>query len=58
MDLVQPIFLALAVAFGVILVISWICLPFALFGIKGRLDNIIRLMEQERDKKQRVDPQP
>jgi len=27
---------------GIILAILWIALPFAVFGIKGRLDDIIR----------------
>ncbi len=34
------------VLFLVVLAVLWICLPFALFGVKGRLDKIIKLREQ------------
>lgn len=37
---------AVAVLFGIVLIISWIILPFAVFGIKKRLDEIIRLMKK------------
>lgn len=32
------------VAIGVILTILWIAMPFAVFGIKKRLDNVINLL--------------
>lgn len=32
---------------GVLLLILWIALPFAVFGIKKRLDRIIKLLEQQ-----------
>lgn len=31
----------------VVLAILWICLPFAVFGMKKRLDRIIFLLEQQ-----------
>lgn len=42
--------------FYVVMMVLWLILPFALFGIKGRLDKIIRLMEQERAERERVEP--
>lgn len=35
--------LLLAVLFGIVLSILWICLPFAVFGVKKRLDELIKL---------------
>lgn len=35
------------VIFFVVLAILWICLPFAVFGVKDRLDKIIKLLEQQ-----------
>lgn len=37
-----------AALFGIVLIISWIILPFAIFGIKKRLDRIVALMESRR----------
>lgn len=36
------------IVFMIFLVILWIILPFAIFGIKKRLDRIIALMESRR----------
>lgn len=36
------------IVFGLALLISWIVLPVAVFGIKKRLDRIISLMESRR----------
>lgn len=42
----------IAILLGIVLTILWICLPFAVFGIKQRLDTLIRqnkaLIEQGR----------
>lgn len=35
-----------AVLFCVLLAILWICLPFAVFGIKDRLDTLIKLQRE------------
>jgi len=40
--------LAAAIVFLIVLTIAWIVLPFAVFGIKKRLDRIIFLMESRR----------
>ena len=34
------------IVFCIVLVISWIILPFAIFGIKKRLDEIISIMRR------------
>jgi branched-subunit amino acid transport protein AzlD len=36
-----------AAIYAVIICIAWIVLPFAVFGIKARLDDIIKLMERK-----------
>lgn len=40
--------IAAAIIFLIVLTISWIILPFAIFGIKKRLDRIVTLMESRR----------
>lgn len=37
----------LLVLLGIVLTALWIILPFAVFGIKGRLDRIIALLEDD-----------
>lgn len=39
----------LAVLFLVVLAVLWFVLPFAVFGIKGRLDSLITLQRQHND---------
>ena len=39
---------AAGIVFVIILLILWTILPFAIFGIKKRLDRIIALMESRR----------
>jgi len=34
---------------GIFLTIIWLILPFAVFGIKGQLDEIIKLMKEVND---------
>ncbi|NYT46266.1 hypothetical protein [Pollutimonas thiosulfatoxidans] len=43
-----PVIVALI---ALLIAILWIALPFAVFGIKSRLDRIIQLLEQQRSEK-------
>lgn len=47
----------LILAFLIILAILWFLLPFAVFGIKGKLDRIIELQE-EAARRDRGDDRP
>lgn len=47
MNIDNTLIQAVVVAGIILLIILWICLPFAVFGIKRRLDRIIRLLEQQ-----------
>jgi len=56
MNNISTTILIAGMIFYLVMMILWLILPFALFGIKGRLDRIIELMEQERAEKGRVEP--
>ncbi|MBF6616529.1 MAG: hypothetical protein ITG07_07375 [Candidimonas sp.] len=43
-----PVIVALI---ALLITILWIALPFAVFGIKSRLDRIIQLLEQQRSER-------
>lgn len=43
-----PVIVALI---ALLIAILWIALPFAVFGIKSRLDRIIQLLEQQRSER-------
>ncbi|MGZ9981526.1 hypothetical protein ACXXCT_08660 [Bordetella bronchiseptica] len=47
MNIDNTLIQAVVVAGAILLLILWICLPFAVFGVKRRLDRIIRLLEQQ-----------
>ncbi|MFU1957729.1 hypothetical protein [Bordetella bronchiseptica] len=47
MNIDNTLIQAVVVAGVILLLILWICLPFAVFGVKRRLDRIIRLLEQQ-----------
>ncbi|KCV32203.1 hypothetical protein ACLRAE_19635 [Bordetella bronchiseptica] len=47
MNIDNTLIQAVVVAGVIFLLILWICLPFAVFGVKRRLDRIIRLLEQQ-----------
>jgi hypothetical protein len=46
MDSIMIIVYVFGIIFGVALLLSWIILPFAVFGIKKRLDQIITIMQR------------
>ena len=59
MNIDNTLIQAVVVAGVILLLILWICLPFAVFGVKRRLDRIIRLLEQQQSAPQperRTDP--
>jgi hypothetical protein len=47
-------FSVLIFGFGLILTILWILVPFAIFGIKGRLDKLIGEHKRANDLQQRT----
>jgi hypothetical protein len=51
----QGTFGALGVLFLLALGVLWLFVPFALFGLKGRIDRTNDLLEQIRDSLQRAD---
>ncbi|MGY0708744.1 hypothetical protein [Bordetella bronchiseptica] len=61
MNIDNTLIQAVVVAGVIFLLILWICLPFAVFGVKRRLDRIIRLLEQQQSAPQperRTDSEP